>query len=614
MSEQQTSGTGKEGTEADAVKKLLGVRGIILDLAEEESRLDLQGLHLQQQIADYQRQIDPPARERIAALQQALSIVQERLTRLKAEKRELIQQQDHLLDKIDDLRAEQQRAASKSNAPLALPQRSSVTVESAPPRSSRFLLLSLGMLVIVLTASFFLAHALYAPDDTDQLTYGDNGSNPHLPAFQPNGKGPTDQVCQARSDGGCFSPEDIQQAFNITRLYQLGYDGRGQTIVLLGAGNTTTLQEDLRQFDETWGLPQAQLSIMELHGPPNPYLCDDAGSQDRLQIGNTLAVEWAHAIAPGARLVLLIGSNGVSSAAPIQNCAYTSIKDDLAYALNNHLGQIIAIHDTYSELGQALDTADQKADEQHFLSDTHALFQQAAQQQVTVIAPSGDTGATTPNNSLIPNTYWQQPAVSWPASDPGVLAVGGTSLSSTAADTYDSETVWNDPSSGASGGGLSAFYPEPEYQQSVPDQQRFQERRGIPDVAFPARGFLIYGGFQTGLLGEMDPGAWNHWDIQNSTGAGAACWAGLIAIADQIRGKPLGLIQPALYSLHGQTLHDVTRGDNSFANVKGYQAQPGYDLVTGWGTPDAENFLIALIQATDHTNESNCQASGSRCP
>lgn len=623
MSEQQTSGTGKEGSEAATVKEALGVRGTILDLAEEESRLNLQRLQLQHQITSYQQQTDQGsrdhptevARERVAALQQELASLQERLVRLRAQKSELTRRQDQLLDKIDLLRAEQQRAASKTATSTGdWPQQSSWAVERIPPHSSRRLIISLGTLAIVLAVSLLLARALYAPGDTD-VSVNDGGPTTLLPTFQPNGRGPTDAECQARFDDSCFSPEDLQQAFNITQLYQLGYDGRGQTIVLLGAGYTTTLQDDLRRFDQTWGLPDPpSFQILQPHGLPAPYKCGD-GSVDRLQVGNTLAVEWAHAIAPGANLILLIGSNGSSSTPSPQNCVYSSIKDDLAYALNNHLGQIISIHDTYSELGPTLNSADPQADGQHLLSDTHALLQQAAQEQVTIIAPTGDTGATTLNASTgtLPTSSWQQPSVSWPASDPYVLAVGGTSLSLNAAGAYSSETVWNSKSSGASGGGLSSLYPEPDYQQQVPNQMLLQGRRGIPDVSFPAKGFLIYGTFQTGLLGKLSPGTWDHWDIQNTTGASAACWAGLIALANQISGKPLGFLQPALYSLHGQDMHDLTNGDNTFAGVQGYEAQPGYDLVSGWGTPDAQDFLLALVQTSNPTAPAGCRSSTHQC-
>ena len=609
MSEQQTSGTGKEGSEAAAVKEALSLRETLLELAAEEGRLDLQRLELQSQITSFERQTQGASREGLASsvqersdeLRLELTNIEERLKRIRAEKEDISRRQRRLLDKIDVLRNEQQRAAKPENAPT-WPRQPAARWPQSPqrPGGSRPLIISLGMLALVLVVSLALVRAFYGPDISPIPPNDTDSTSLLLPTYQPNGKGPTDAACQARSDYSCYSPEDIQQAFGLTPLYQSGFDGRGQTIVILGAGYTTTLQNDLIHFDQTWGLPDPQLTILQPHGLPTPYSCGTS-NLDRLQIENTLDVEWAHAIAPGANIVLVIGSNAASATTAAQNCADLSLKDDIAYALNNHLGQVISISQSYSEAGQSSDSADQKTAQQQLFSDAHALFQQAASEQVTVIASAGNYGATTPNDATNAASFWTQPNVSWPASDPDVLAVGGTSFMLNAAGNYGGETVWNNQPVGAGGGGLSAVFSEPDYQQTVPNQLLFQGRRGVPDVAFPAKGFLIYGTFQTGLLNKISPASWLHWDVQGGTDAGAPAWAGLIALANQIRGKPLGMIQPALYSLQGQDLHDITDGNNTFYGVQGYQAMPGFDLATGWGTPNAGSLLFALIQATDHS-------------
>ncbi|HEY7349544.1 MAG TPA: S53 family peptidase [Ktedonobacterales bacterium] len=416
------------------------------------------------------------------------------------------------------------------------------------------------------------------------------------PAYTPAGTAPTSAQCQSLIHAPCYSPEQMQQAFRLTPLYRQGYDGRGQTIVILGTGKTTTLAADLHQFDLAWGLPDPTFTILHPFGPPAPYTC--AGGMDDLQLENTLDVEWSHAMAPGASIILLIGSND-SGGPRSANCAYAGLLDALAYAVDQHLGSVISISYGGSELGDISESASEKAQDRRFFNQAHALFERAAKAGITVLASSGDDGATNFNSFSNPSSVWDHPNISWPASDPAVLAVGGTSLALADANgLYGSETVWN-AGGGSTGGGLSAVFQEPDYQHAIPDQTVLHGKRGIPDISFPAAvNYALYGSFLIGELGAHRS-QWSHWDIIGGTSASAPCWAGLIAIANQMRGKPLGLVQPALYSLIGREMHDIITGDNSLHGVTGYQARPGYDLASGWGTPIADTFLPALIQAAD---------------
>jgi subtilase family serine protease len=196
-----------------------------------------------------------------------------------------------------------------------------------------------------------------------------------------------------------------------------------------------------------------------------------------------------------------------------------------------------------------------------------------------------------------PETLWNIPTVSWPASDPYILGVGGTTLQvKDSSGTYGSETAWNNPGSGgATGGGLSALFPEPDYQKTVPDQTIFGGKRGVPDLAFPAD--VNYSLYFSGDPGQANPIKWPHWTVIGGTSASSPCMAGILTLAAQMRGKPLGDIHAALYTLQGQGMHDITQGDNSLAGIKGYSALTGYDLVTGWGTPVADQFVADLVQA-----------------
>jgi subtilase family serine protease len=415
--------------------------------------------------------------------------------------------------------------------------------------------------------------------------------------FKPNGTAPTIDDCQKRLGAPCYSPEQMQRAFSLESLYQQGIDGTGQTIVIIGAGNTPTIEQDLHQFDLAWGLPDPpSLKILFPYGPPVPYTCP--GNEDGLQLENTLDVEWSHAMAPKASIVLVIGANNERKIAPPVHetkCGLDYLEDDVNYALDNHLGNIISISYGGSELSATDETPAEKTNDQQEFTNAHAIFQKAAQQNVTILASSGDFGATNGNSIADPSSLWNIPNVSWPASDPYIVAVGGTTLQvKDAGGTYGNEVVWNDGGA-ASGGGLSTLYPEPDYQKQVPDQSIFQGKRGIPDIALPAE--VNYSLYLSASVGDINPIKWPHWSVIGGTSASSPSLAGILALASQMRGKPLGDIHAALYSLQDQGMHDITQGDNSLAGVQGYKALPGYDLVTGWGTPIADQFIPALLQA-----------------
>lgn len=419
-------------------------------------------------------------------------------------------------------------------------------------------------------------------------------STDNQPFYQATGNLPTDQYCLSHLHVSCLSPEAIQQAFRLNPLYRSGIDGKDQTIVLLGAGHTTTLQADVHHFDQTWGLPDPSLTIKQTHGPPAPYTCP--GGVDLLEGESTLDVEWSHAIAPGAKIVLLIGSNQVGLQ-PRENCSGDlTLLQDVNDAINQHLGQIISMSLGGSELGFDTDTAADAANRQEYFDQGDEVFQQAVTDHVTVIASAGDDGVTNPDDPNNPASYWNKPNVSWPASDPNVLAVGGTLLSLDASNDYQSEVVWNDQL-GATGGGRSAISAEPDYQKHVPDQSLFHDDRGVPDVAFPADGFLVYDSSGGAGLGQVNS-EWNHWQVVGGTSASAPSWAGFMALANQLRGQPLGFIQPLLYALQGKGMHDVTSGNNSLHSVTGFSAQKGFDLVSGWGTPIADQFIPDLVEAS----------------
>ncbi len=657
MNEQQPPGGGQYWPSAsynDAIARELGSLKQALDhLATIERDLERQRVQLQAQVTRYTEQA-PLARQanrhdlanealaRAAQLQPELTRIQEQMSRVVARQREITNRQFDLLRQAHALGSEQIAPVSNpypsyyAQSPYAQPQSPYAPYQSpyAPPQTPaprkpkkrRRLLIGLTTAAtLIVLAALGLAQVLRFLPGTPLAnltqTQGNPTSNTPLPTptpvhqvkpFQPDGTGPTTQQCERSVGGPCYSPEQIQQAFNLPALYREGYDGTGQTIVILGAGNTDTIEADLHHFDQVWGLPDPpSFKVSEPQGPPSPYTCPDKA--DELRLESTLDVEWAHAIAPGANIVLLIGSNDAQSDNQADNCSFYGLETSLNYALYNQIGNVVTISYGGSELGVAGETESEKSYNIQDLEQEDAIIKEATKNGITVLASTGDNGVTNPNGSNNGNGVWQQPNVSWPASDPYVLAVGGTTLQ--VKDTngdYGSERAWHDQGGGATGGGLSAIFPEPLYQEGLPQQNMLKGQRGIPDVSFPAEpSFDLYASFESGIMGQVSS-KWDHWDIIGGTSASSPCWAGLIAIADQMRGKPLGLIQPALYSLRGKGMHDITSGNNSNGGVSGYQALPGYDLVSGWGTPIADQFLSTLIQLVD-APPIPCQNTRSPC-
>ena len=155
--------------------------------------------------------------------------------------------------------------------------------------------------------------------------------------------------------------------------------------------------------------------------------------------------------------------------------------------------------------------------------------------------------------------------------------------------------MWND-GYGAGGGGLSAVFSRPIYQIGV--GQDVGKSRGTPDISMSAAvngGAWVYVSF-----GGISAG----WHIVGGTSEASPIFSGIVALAGQVAGHRLGLINPALYALGSLSQHgipgtgivDITSGNNSFAGVTGFDAGPGYDLASGWGTIDAAKFVPVLAR------------------
>jgi subtilase family serine protease len=616
MSDAPGSPAGQEANEATLARHLLELQQTLDRYSKEDNRLEAQQFQLQSQIAQYvdyarhaqatnQENLWRHAQARLAELYPYLNRVQQQRAYLKAQIDTLAQQQQWLLSQLGAYRASQQGAPyyPQGNPPWGAPPYAAQN--DAQPNQKRArgpLIIGFSILTLILIAAILLSGIARRPfaQNGNQTTNAPTSiprSTPITNPFAPNGTGPSNKQCVNDYGQPCYNPEDIQKAFSLTPLYQQGYDGGGSTIVLIDAGNTDQVQANLTQFDQAMGLPDPNLTIVQPFGPPAAYTCPDG--EDDLQGETILDVEWSHAIAPGAKIVVLIGSND-SGQSSQNNCFLYGLEQSVSYAVDHRLGQIVSLSYGGSELGDVHDTAADKQSEQQEFAQGDNLFKQAAREGITVIDATGDTGVTNGNDYTKGDSFWTTPNVNYPASDPNVLAVGGTKLTiNSQTSDYVSETVWNDQV-GATGGGLSTVYSEPDYQKNIPNQSVLQGKRGIPDVSFPADNFLVYDTTINKPFFQDKP-EWAHWAVVGGTSASAPCWAGLIAIANQLHGKPLGLVQPALYSLNGKDMHDITSGNNSFANIQGYQAVTGFDLASGWGTPIASTFLPALAKAANQS-------------
>ncbi len=386
------------------------------------------------------------------------------------------------------------------------------------------------------------------------------------------------------SDDGQYtylSPKQLWTLYGVEPLLKQCYTGKGQTVVVIDSFGSPTLQEDIDQFSDYYGLPRVKLQIMAPLGtkPFNP--------SDQQMIGwaieTTEDVQIIHAIAPDANIVVLTSpvdeTEGVAGLPEFLQLEQ--------YAVQHQLGSIVSQSWAASEVSLANSAG------QAEIAQWDTFFHTATMQQgMTFFAGSGDNGAT---DYIDPNAT-QLSAVattSFPTSDPWVTSVGGTTIQQNGSQL--SEVGWS-----GSGGGFSRFYPEPTFQQGLPasNQQQLNHRRGVPDVSSTADPGIGLGCFFGGILQQKFVG--------NGTSAGSPLWAGLTAIANQMAGHSLGYLNPAFYKVasganYARDFHDITVGNNSTndlgVNVTGYDAVTGWDPMTGLGTPNAQYLLPDLIAA-----------------
>ena len=366
-----------------------------------------------------------------------------------------------------------------------------------------------------------------------------------------------------------YTPTQIRDAYGINTL---SLDGTGQTIAIVDAYDDPSIYQALDAFDAQFGLTDSGPTLYAQYGPASSFLTvlnqygqatslpstDPNGpGTDNWEVEEALDVEWAHAIAPGAQIIL-VEANSQS---------LSDLMASVATAASQPGVSVVSMSWGFAE-GQAV-----------FASDEATYDSVFNVPGVTFVASTGDYGAADPE---------------YPAFSPNVVAVGGTSLTLNADNSYNSETGWGyqSDSVGAfigSGGGISLYEPEPAYQQGV----QSTGSRTTPDVSLvadPATGAWIADPY------NLDPS--NPFEIVGGTSLSAPAWAGLLALVNQGRAaageSTLNSSSPtdtqqALYMLPQSDYNVIASGTN------GYTAGAGYNLVTGLGTPVANLLVPDLI-------------------
>ena len=411
---------------------------------------------------------------------------------------------------------------------------------------------------------------------------------------------PTTAFCERHYRIACYLPAQIQQAYNLPRLYRQGITGRGQTIIIVDSFGSPTVRRDLARFDKATGLPAPpSLKVIQPAGKVPPY---QPNADREGWAGETdLDVEYAHTIAPGASILLVETPTSENEG----TTGFPQIVAAEKYVIRRHLGGVIS---------QSFSATEQTFPSRQSLLDLRGAYIDAARSGVTVLAASGDSGAADVKFNQV--TYYLHPVTSWPDSDPLVTGVGGTRLHlSAAGDNAERPTVWNDtynvatnefvdgnagPNPLAGGGGKSVIFTRPGYQNGVRDI--VGGRRGVPDISMSAACSGAADMYQS-FAGQ--PAGWYP---TCGTSEATPEFAGIVALADQVAGHPLGVINPYLYQLSARRapgIVDVVTGDNTVSfrqrgklhTVHGFRARPGYDLASGVGTVNAPDFVRELAAA-----------------
>jgi subtilase family serine protease len=460
--------------------------------------------------------------------------------------------------------------------------------------------------ILGITAIALSAIMLFLPAAFSASTSSSSGSfnyrvNPIAIELSPNTIIP-DSVpyCSSRSLGSliCYSPNFIRAAYN----FPSNLDGTGQTILIVDAFGSPTIQNDLTVFDNTFGIaaPPSFTILCPTGGCPAFAPSNAFHDEIGWSIETSLDVEYAHAMAPGANIVLVVASTSSGNAINVAEANAISLYPGSIISQSFGIPEFL-VHNNNAQILQA---------------DTN--YQTAAAAKITVFASAGDSGAT--NGASTANA-------NFPASDPFVTAVAGsqgmpylapgtpfscdtgaTCTSGLATFTgpcgvgprpgfpgctptgFGAEQVWNEPNFGAATGGApSLLFGTPTYQSGLG-----LSSRGAADVDYN-------GAVNGGVLVYWTALGFPRWFVVGGTSAGSPQWAAIAALANQAAGRSLGFLNTAIYKIaqgpnYANDFHDITVGNNQLAGTAvGFNAATGYDLASGWGTPNVANLIPDLV-------------------
>jgi len=443
-----------------------------------------------------------------------------------------------------------------------------------------------------------------------------------------------------------YNPSQLQTAYGLNSLYNKGWDGTGQTIIIVDAYGSPTIQQDANTFSATYGLPPLTSSNFQIYYPGGATTCGTSCVNGGWNVETTLDVEWAHAVAPGANIALVLAVDDYS----LDIAEFWAIENPevVTNYANYDLGYVI------SNSWVGFEILDLLYNGQSALYTELAMTEVAAALGISTDFGSGDWGD---NVALIYADYGitVPPSVCMPTSSPYATGVGGTSLFLNSNDYVQFQTGWGnnetrltypapnppyDPPLNlgfiyGAGGGTSAIWPQPPFQSGLTSKYR-----QVPDVSYVAD---PYTGVNVIMTVSGSPAV----EVIGGTSLATPVFSALWAIANQAAGSkaPLGQAAPLLYSLPTGAITDIkpvnngldVRGkiknppapvlvetaadlaqplentttflsalyhgsstrwyDLTFGTDSSLVTAPGWDNVTGLGTPNGLKFVQAVVAA-----------------